>query len=190
MNFRRVSFRSRRSYHGSLRLLSLKFHRGIRRKLLCLALVLSLLSMPGFDVALRQAPVLASSTVNSAASSFRSLSTLLEWLFGTKAVAAPVRQETLADRTNRVSKIRVVPAKLVAYIGDTHTFTAVGAGAGGEVLHGVRFNWTSNQAKPQIDEAGRATFLQPGQYTVTASAGRAQGSATVLVRPTSRPRQS
>ena len=103
--------------------------------------MLALLSMPGFDLALRQAPVLASSAVNSATSSFRGLTKFLEWLFGAKSSPTPVRQETLADRTNRVSKIRVVPAKLVAYIGDTHTFTAVGAGAGGEVLHGVRFNW-------------------------------------------------
>ena len=101
-----------------------------------------------------------------------------------------MRQETLADRLTRVSKIRVVPAKLVAYIGDTHTFTALGAGSGGEVVHGVRFSWSSGTTNLQIDEAGRATFVQPGQFTITAQAGSAQGSATVLVRPTRRPRQN
>ena len=49
---------------------SLDFQRGIRRKLLCVVLVLALLSLPGFDIALQQTPVLASSAVNSAASSF------------------------------------------------------------------------------------------------------------------------
>ena len=190
MNFRIVSLPSRRLYHRSLWFLSRELRRGVRRKLLCLVLMLALQSTPGFDIALQQAPVLASATVNSATSSFRDLTKFLEWLFGKKAVPAPVRQETLADRLTRVSRVRVVPAKLVAYIGDTHTFTAVGGGSGGDVVHGVRFSWSSGTTNLKIDESGRATFLQPGQYTITAQAGTTQGSATVLVRPTRRPRQT
>ena len=190
MTFHRFSRRSHRFNSHLLQIPSLDFYRGIRRKLLCLVLMLALLSMPGVDLALQQAPVLASSAVNSATSSFRDLTRFLEWLFGAKGIPGPVRQETLADRVNRVSKVRVVPAKLVAYIGDTQTFTAVGAGSGGDVVHGVRFSWSSGTANLQIDEAGRATFLEPGQYTITATAGSAQGSAVVLVRPTRRPRQN
>ena len=189
MNYRVASFFSRHLNRQS-RLSRFNFRGGFRRRVLCLALILALLSTPGVDIALQQAPALASSAVNSATSSFRDLTGFLEWLFGRKAVPAPVRQETLADRVTRVSKIRVTPAKLVAYIGDTHTFTAVGAGSGGDIVHGVRFNWSSGTTKLQIDEAGRATFLQAGQYTITASAGSAQGSATVLVRPTPRAHQT
>ena len=116
MTFHRYSCRFRLFNRHLLRIRSLGFNRGIRRKPLCLALMLALLSAPGFDIALRQAPVLASSAVNSATSSFRDLTTLLDWLFRRKTVPAPVRQETLADRVARVSKIRVAPAKLVAYI--------------------------------------------------------------------------
>ena len=190
MAFHRLS-RYRRLNQVLLQVQSIDFHKGTRRKLLCLALMLTMLSMPGVDITLHQAPVLAASAVDSATSSFRDLTIFLEWLFRrNKAVPAPVRQETLAERLTRVSRVRVVPAKLVAYIGDTHTFTAVGADSGGNVVHGVRFNWSSDSTKLQIDEAGRVPFLEPGQYTITATAGSVQGSSVVLVRPTRRPRQN
>ena len=78
--------RSHRFHQQSLQLLGLGLCRGIRRKLVFLTLVISLLAAPGFDLALRQAPVLASSAVGSAMNSLRDLSTFLDWLFGTKSV--------------------------------------------------------------------------------------------------------
>ncbi len=107
--------------------------------------------------------------------------------------AAPAipRQETLAERIARVSTIRITPYKFVGYIGETQTFTAVGADSTGQVVHGVRFSWeTSNQDKIQIDEAGRATFLQPGLVHIICRAGSAEARAFVLVRPTRRPIQT
>src|SRR6185503_16250008 len=101
--------RSRRMSHQSQRLLNLGVHGGIRRKLLCLALVFALLSAPGFDVALQQAPVLASSAVTSATSSIRNLTTFFEWLLRTKTKSVPratKRQETTETRSSGVRSIR------------------------------------------------------------------------------------
>jgi hypothetical protein len=158
----------------------------------CLAIIFALISTPGLNIALQQAPVLASSAVDGTASSLRIIDVFLNWLLGGKGAAPPVRQESLAERKIRVSAVRISPSRLVSYVGGTHTFTAVGRDSSGEVVHGVRFDWESSGGATQvtIDEAGSATFRQPGLYTITGRAGSAQGTATVLVRPGPRPRQT
>ncbi len=145
--------------------------------------------VPNSSQAFYELPTLASSAVDIATLPVNHLSTLLRWLLNKKAM--PPQQETLASRTSRVSRIRITPFKLVGYINETQTFAAVGLDANGEIVHGAKFTWESEKAdKISIDEAGRASFLQPGQTKIIARAGSASAEATVLVRPIRRPRQT
>src|ERR1041384_6021000 len=93
------------------------------------------------------------------------------WPFQASSVARP---NSIAERTARVAEIKVTPQRLVAYIGDTVTFVAMGSGLNGQPEHGAKFQWGSSDTnKLTIDEAGCATMLQPGMVSVTATAGAA-----------------
>jgi RHS repeat-associated protein len=106
------------------------------------------------------------------------------WPFQASSVARP---NSIAERTARVAEIKVTPQRLVAYIGDTVTFVAMGSGLNGQPEHGAKFQWGSSDTnKLTIDEAGCATMLQPGMVSVTATAGAAAQTAQVLIRPTRR----
>ncbi|HKR58723.1 MAG TPA: hypothetical protein VJS64_03230, partial [Pyrinomonadaceae bacterium] len=192
MTVKPLSHRIVRSKNATAQVSRRVFPSGIRRKLLCLAIILTLLSTPGLSIAMQQAPVLASTAVDATASSLRNVGAFLKWFLG-KNVPAPVRQEGLAERKYRVSAVRISPSHLVGYVGDTHTFTAIGTDSSGEIVHGIRFDWESSggtTTQVTINEAGRAAFVQPGMYIITCRAGSAVGTATVLVRPGPRPRQT
>ncbi len=159
------------------------------RRLVCLAVVVNLLIWPGPNLIIEQLPVFASTTVEYGSGVVHSIEQFLVWLFS-RSPKGPV-QETLAGRIARVSSIRASPPKSVGYIGETVTFTAVGVDARNEVVHGVKFDWVSSDSrKAQVDEAGRATFLQGGAVRIVCHAGSAQAAALVVIRPTRRPRQS
>jgi hypothetical protein len=80
---------------------------------------------------------------------------------------------------------------MVGYIGETVTFVAMGVDAQGQIVHGPRFTWDSSDTeKLVIDEAGRATLLQPGTVIVTARGGSATKTAPVLIRANRRPVQT
>jgi hypothetical protein len=97
----------------------------------------------------------------------------------------------MAERTARVATIAVAPHRLVGYIGETVTFVAMGSDVRGDLVHGAKFQWDSSDTnKLTIDEAGRATMLQPGMVIVTARAGVAAQAAPVLIRPIRRPVQT
>jgi RHS repeat-associated protein len=67
----------------------------------------------------------------------------------------------------------------------------MGSDVRGDLVHGAKFQWDSSDTnKLTIDEAGRATMLQPGMVIVTARAGAAAQAAPVLIRPIHRPVQT
>jgi hypothetical protein len=93
----------------------------------------------------------------------------------------------LVERTNRVSTVVLAPHKYLGYIGDTVTFVAMGKDALGQPAQGPKFSFESSDlSKLTIDEAGRATLLQPGTVIVTARAGLAVKTAPVSIRSTRR----
>ncbi|MEK6301805.1 MAG: hypothetical protein AABO41_13930 [Acidobacteriota bacterium] len=166
------------------------FRRRVFGKVICLALVASLLILPGPGIAASDVRALASTAVDLGTSPIRFLQPILRSLFGFGAQARP-RRETLTDRRARVSQIRVSPFKLVGYLGEGATFTASPTDFRDRTIQGVKFDWeSSDPQKLQIDEAGRATFLQPGRAWITCRAGTASATAPVLIRPGHRPVQS
>ncbi|MFY9611288.1 MAG: hypothetical protein WAU45_22100 [Blastocatellia bacterium] len=91
----------------------------------------------------------------------------------------------------RVARIQISPHRFVAYEGQSQNFSARPVNIAGQTIQGVRFSWESSDPdKVQIEDAGRATFLEPGRARITCRAGTAQASVPVLVRPGRRPRQS
>ncbi len=93
------------------------------------------------------------------------------------------RPISMAERTGRVATIAVSPHRMVAYIGETVTFVAMGSDIRGDSVHGAKFQWESSDTnKLTIDESGRATMLGPGMVIVTARAGAAAQAAPVLIR--------
>ena len=165
----------------------------VRRKVVCLGLMLALLSMPGLDVALKQTPVLASAaasaTADVTANSFGLVSRILGALFGSKS--SKPQKDRLADRLGSVARLPITPLKYVGYQSETIVFSAVPTDFYGRVVQGVKVTWeSSNTERLEIDDAGRATLLQPGVVLVTCSAGLAKGTAPVMIHPGSRPQQS
>jgi hypothetical protein len=80
-----------------------------------------------------------------------------------------------------------LPTNVSAIQGEGAAFTALPIDALGNTVHGVKLSWSSsNTQKVEIDEAGRARFLEPGLAWVTASVGPVTGTAPVLVRPNHR----
>ena len=193
MTFHRFSRRFHRFNKHLLQFPGLDFHRGIRRKLVCLAVMLALLSSPVSNSAVEQMPVLASSAVSTtaeiAANSFGAISRFLKSIFGSKP--AKPQRDRLVDRLAGVSRLRVSPLKQLGYTGETVIFGAVPTDFYGRTLPGVKFDWeSSNTSLLQIDDAGRARLLQPGLVTVSCRAGSAVGAARVLIRSGSRPAQT
>ncbi|MFY9610348.1 MAG: RHS repeat domain-containing protein, partial [Blastocatellia bacterium] len=166
------------------------YRRRVFRKLLCFALISSLLILPGPGLAASDLRALASTAVDLTTSPLRYLHPILKSLFGLGARTGPQR-ETLADRIARVSQVRISPFKLVGYVDEGATFTALPSDFSDQTIQGVKFDWeSSDPQKLQIDEAGRATFLQPGLTRVICRAGTAVATAPVLIRPGHRPVQS
>jgi hypothetical protein len=116
------------------------------------------------------------------------LPSIFHWLFGSSQVEP---EETLEDRLAQVSRIQVSPARFVGYEGQTLIFTATGLNSADQTIQGLVFSWQSaNPSKIQIDDNGRATFIQPGMCEITCQAGNVTATARVLVRPGQRPPQS
>ncbi len=180
------------------------------RTLTCQVIVLNLLIWPGAGTTLRPAAEPLSLIAASIASSIefnvsqiRKLPVMVIpigpmtihiplppfWPF--QISAAPARDLTIADRTSRVATIKVAPQKLVAYIGDSVVFVAMGSDITGQPAHGAKFTWeSSDTTKLTIDEAGHATCLNAGLVSVTAHAGSVQHTALVFIKPTRRPLQT
>jgi len=191
--------------------------KSLQRKLVSLAVALNLLIWPGpgllahdlvdevsraLDVRFASASYVAYA-LRSFYSSISSLRAVPVVLIPSGPIMIPVpllpiwpftvatRQISMAERTNRVAVITVSPHKMVGYIAETVTFVAMGTDIRGDLAHGAKFTWeSSDTSKLTIDEAGRATLLQPGVVSVTARAGVASGTSPVLIRPTRRRMQT
>ena len=181
--------RSSLSLRYSSRLVPRWFRGRGRRKVLSLALILSLLSLPVPLLPLGQLPAMAATIVTVKDSPVRNFVSFLASIFASSQ--SPHRAETMSDRINRVSTIEISPRRFVGYQGQTVVFSALPTDSAGHTIQGVRFAWLSlNTDKVEIDEQGRATFLQPGLARIICRAGLAQSSASVLVRQGQRPRQT
>ncbi|MBI3650389.1 MAG: RHS repeat protein, partial [Acidobacteria bacterium] len=188
MNLNRFS-RSLRFITLPLQLLSRFFYRGFHRKLVCLALILSLLILPVQGTSVQEMRGFAVNTLQLSVAPMHSFSALYDWLFGARK--APRKKLSLADRIAMVSSLRLSPAKFVGYVGDTLALNALPVDASGKTVQGVRLSWeSSNSNKLQIGDTGVARLLQPGQVRVICRAGSAETSVPVLIHPGSRPPQT
>jgi RHS repeat-associated protein len=175
--------------HDSSALAHPWFVRGWRRRALCLVLIFGLLIVPDVGYAVRAASEVAAKVAKDSLAPLPVAARWVKRLF--RRTTPPPRQDTLADRLAYVSRIQITPLKFVGYEGQSLGFTALALNFNGDLIQGVRFDWqSSNPDKVQIDDSGRATFLQPGLARLTCRAGAVSVSAPVLVRPGSRPPQT
>src|ERR1700740_2490136 len=97
---------SLRSFFKTLRSLSRKLMSiGVRRRVVCLWLILGLLIVSGPGIAPSDARALASTAFDFTSSPIRYLEPIIKSLFGFGARSRPQR-ETLTDRVARVARIR------------------------------------------------------------------------------------
>ncbi|HKQ06410.1 MAG TPA: RHS repeat-associated core domain-containing protein [Blastocatellia bacterium] len=183
MRLRRLLLSSRPSFK-----LSHITARGWRRRALCLVLIFGSLIIPDAGYAVRAATDVAVKVVKDSVEPIPIAVRYFKRLF--RRAATPPRQETPADRLAAVSHIQITPQKFVGYQGQTVSFSALPLNANGDTIQGVRLDWLSDSDKVQIDEAGRAHFLQPGLAHIICHAGTTQATIPVLVRPGARPIQS
>ena len=174
----------------SLRILAGRFfRRALQRRVVCCAVALNLLLWPGPGLVTEQLLAVASEVLNTRVGSHSYEAYFLGRLLS-RSSARP-RRETMSDRAAVVASIRINPIKYVGYEDGGARFTATSFDFLDRTVQGVKFSWeSSDTTRLQIDDAGRARFLQPGLFTITCRAGSAIASAPVLIRPGHRPRQS
>ena len=173
----------------SSRFLCNLFRKGFRRKLISLVLILSFLSLPLTPLPISQLPAMAASVVTLKDSPARNFVNFLTSLF-TRSQSRE-QAEMMDDRIARVSHIDVSPRRFVGYQGQTVVFNALPTDSAGRTIQGIRFTWQSlNPDKVQIDEQGRATFLEAGIARIVCRAGVVQTVIPVLIRLGSRPAQT
>ena len=163
---------------------------GLRlRRLVCFALVSSLLVLPGDCLPFKEMRVLASAVEDLTAPALRYVPRMFRSLSWFRA--APRRHESLADRLAHVAHVQIAPRRFVGYQLDSISFNAVATDFADRTVQGVKFEWLSSDSnKLDFDDTGRASFLQPGLVVVTCRAGLVVNTARVLIRPGRRPRQS
>src|SRR5262249_20720387 len=91
-----------------------RFARRSSRAAICLALILSLLFLPGTNDGFADVPRLATNLARMTSLPFLPLSPFHKKLFPTSTHQS---QETTETRSNRVSQIVITPRKLIAYTG-------------------------------------------------------------------------
>ncbi|HJQ68549.1 MAG TPA: Ig-like domain-containing protein [Blastocatellia bacterium] len=161
----------------------------VRRRILSVVLILSLLSLPVSLLPFAQLPVMAASVAAEKGSSVFGIIKFIASFFASSQ--SPQQAETMGVRIAYVSHIEVSPSSFVGYQGQTVVFNALPTDSAGRTIQGIRFTWQSlNTDKVQIDEQGRVTFLEPGLARISCRAGRVETSVPLLVRPGQRPRQT
>jgi RHS repeat-associated protein len=159
----------------------------ISRKVIALVVVLNFLIWPIADIVIPQLRTLASTGVSMTGNPVWSLSSLLSLLFG----SATIPEDSLEDRLAQVAHLRISPTRLVAYEGERMCFSALATNYADQTIQGLSFTWeSSNTSKVQIDDTGRADFLQPGASAITCHAGAVTATAAILIKPGRRPFQS
>lgn len=90
-----------------------------------------------------------------------------------------------------MSRIGITPGRIVGYLGESLSFSAIGSNAAGLTIQGAQFSWSSSNAEMlQIDSSGQATLSGPGLVWVIASTPNVASRVPVLIRPSERPVQS
>jgi len=165
------------------------FRRAVQRRVVCCAVALNTLLWPGPGLVTQDFLALAEQVLNSRIGSHSYEAFFLGRLFS-RTTSTP-RHDTMADRASAVAHIRISPIKFVGYENEAASFAAMPSDFLDRTVQGVKFSWESSDTyKLQIDDAGRARFLQPGLAWVTCRAGSAIATAPVLIRPNHRPRQT
>lgn len=81
-----------------------------------------------------------------------------------------------------VAAVQVVPAADTIGLGSTLELTAEGFDENGHAVEGIEFLWESSDAAiATVDASGLVTGVTVGAATITASAGRGQGTAEIIV---------
>jgi len=164
-------------------LFTTRLRRLLLRQAICIALIFSLLFLPGSSYAFAQAPALAATLARVAVLPMGPLVSIIKKFFQFSVKA----EETTADRTSRVTLIRIEPGKLVGYLNQRVSFSAVGKDSLENLVQGARFDWaSSDETKLRIDDSGQATLLNSGLVWVTASTRFASSRVPVLIRPRAR----
>jgi hypothetical protein len=166
------------------------FCRPLQRKVVCFAVAFNLLLWPGPGLVTQHLLAAASQMLGTRVGFQSYEAFFLRSLLSRSALVT--QHETMADRALAVARIRLNPVKFVGYLDETITFTALATDYLDRTIQGVKFTWEESDLanKLRIDEAGRATFLQPGLARITCRAGNAVATAAVLIRPNHRPLQT
>ena len=142
------------------------FRRAVQRRVVCCAVALNLLLWPGPGLVTEHFIALAEQVLNTRIGFNSYEAFFLRRLFSQSPVRP--RHETMADRAAAVRTITLNPTKYVGYVDEKITLTALPADRLDRTVQGVKFSWvSSNPDKVQIDDTGRATFLQPGLVRIT-----------------------
>ena len=165
------------------------FCRAVQRRAVGCAVALNLLLWPGPGLLTERLFVATSEVLTTRVGSRSYEAFFLRRLFS-RSTTTP-RHETMADRASAVARIHINPIKFVGYENERTTFTALPTDFLDRTVQGVKFSWESSDTnKLEIDDAGRARFLQPGLARVTCRAGTVSATAPVLIRPNHRPVQT
>lgn len=106
---------------------------------------------------------------------------------GTATLAQDAQTALPAERASFTSSIVINSTQAAAFVGDRVSYTAQARDAGGNVIHGIKFAWSSiDTNKVAIDEAGRASMLSAGTATIVCSGGSVTTTAQVVIRAGSR----
>ncbi|NNF38133.1 MAG: hypothetical protein HKN71_05670, partial [Gemmatimonadetes bacterium] len=81
-----------------------------------------------------------------------------------------------------LERITLTPDPLRLFVGDTGGITAVATDAGGGIIMGLGYSWTStDESVATVDGAGLVTAVAAGSTTIRAASGSVHGEAEVIV---------
>jgi hypothetical protein len=185
--FYRVLFRL--SLLRFLNTLSSRFRRrSLQRRVICFAVAFNLVLWPGPGLFTQNIIGAASQALSTRFVLYSYQAYFLRSLFSQDRRPP---HDTMADRAAAVTRIQINPIKFVGYENEGTAFTALPTDFLDRTVQGVKFSWESSDTnKLEIDDAGRARFLQAGLARVTCRAGTASATAPVLIRQGHRPRQT
>ena len=88
-----------------------------------------------------------------------------------------------SPNTKQVAEIDIEPTTSEKFVGQVQQFTAVLRDEGGNVIHGIKPDWSSSDpAAFAVNQQGLAKFLTEGSGSIVAKVGTVQGVARVAVK--------
>lgn len=128
--FSSLAGRSRRP--RSQNVLSRLTSRSIQRRVICCAIVLSLVILPAPGLAYG-GRLFSTLTLEMTEGSVRVAAWLFNMIFGSQMLPEEGRE----DRAAQVRRIRISPSRFVGYAGESNVFQAIGSNFVGETIQGV-----------------------------------------------------